>query len=376
MIAPFRTGITQSDKKLVSQRSKFLKKMEFDTRMNAAQISIKLAAMKFHILVPNLFWPDATFRIEALPHLETLLAKGERVMSPGCGLEEWLCKAFLVRKQEDWPVAPLTLEKGAEDLDYWLRADPVNLQVRRDHLTLLGPEALSVSDREAGLVIDALNRHFETDGLLFVAENPEAWLVRPPSPPHVSTTPLCDAIGRDIDPYLPKGVDAMRWNQIANEIQMLLHDHPVNEEREREGKFPVNSLWFWGGGMAPDVRQSPFSSISSDNLIARGLSKQTDTPFRPVPVNAKEWLSGLQGEGEHLVILEDLRFPSRYGDANEWDSRLRRIESEWFEPLHLAVQEGSTLTLTNCESGLSFGTGRLDLWKFWKRNRPVLDYLK
>lgn len=344
--------------------------------MKGAQISITLDGMKCHVLIPDLFWPDPAFRIEALPHLETLLSRGERTRSQGYGLEEWLARVFLVRPQQDWPVAPLTIEKGAEDLDYWLRADPVHLQVRRDHLTLLGADMLSISAFEAEAIVDSLNRHFGTDGFLFVRESPDVWLLRLPEPPHITTTPLSDVIGRDIDSFLPKGVDAMRWNHVMNEIQMMLHDHPVNEKREHEGRHPVNSVWLWGGGISPDVRQSPFSSIASHNLLARGLAKQTDTPFHAVPSDANAWLSNLEGEGEHLVILENLMLPFRYGDVDEWDSRLRQIESEWFGPLHLAVQDGLTLTITDSERGMHFETGKLDLWKFWKRERSVLDYLK
>lgn len=332
--------------------------------------------MKCHVLIPNLFWPDPVFRIEPLPHLETMLSRGERLISEGHCLEEWLCRAFLVRKQEDWPVAPLTLGSKAEDLDYWLRADPVHLQLRRDHLVLLGADMLAISETEAAAIIAALNRHFESDALLFASENPAAWLMRLPEPPHLSTSPLSDVLGRDVDPFLPKGVDAMRWNHVLNEIQMLLHNHPVNEKRELEGRLPINSVWFWGGGISPDVRRSPFASISSENQLARGLCRQTDTPFHPVPRDARSWLSTLDEEGEHLVILENLVLPSRYGDGNEWDARLKALETDWFAPLHEALREGLTLTLSDSEKGMHFELDRLDLWKFWRKNRPLLDYLK
>lgn len=344
--------------------------------MKGVQISAKLHPMRCHILIPNLFWPDPVFRIDPLPHLEMLLARGERTRTEGQSLEEWLCRAFLVRQQQDWPVAPLTLSSGAEDLDYWLRSDPAHMQVRRDHLVLLGADALSISTAEADALVAALNRHFEPDDFHFVIESPDIWLMRLPEPPRLATTPISRVIGRDINPYLPKGVDAMRWNHILNEIQMLLHAHPVNDAREQEGRLPVNSVWFWGGGIAPDIRQSPFASISSGNPLARGLARQTGTAHFPVPENAREWLSTLGSAGEHLVILENLTFPSRYGDGNEWDTRLRALETSWFGPLHQAVQQGMTLTLSDNESGLHFETNKHDLWKFWKRSRPVLDYAK
>ncbi|HQT25197.1 MAG TPA: hypothetical protein PLK99_01195 [Burkholderiales bacterium] len=327
--------------------------------------------MKCHILIPDLFWRDSGFRIDALPHLETLLAKGEKTKHGSSGLEEWIFRTFHVKPQHDWPVAPLTADK---DSGYWLRADPVNLQVRRDHLTLLGPDMLSISESESEAIIESFNRHFETDGLHFAKENPHAWLIRLPESPHLSTTPLFGVIGRDIAEHLPKGEDALKWNQVTNEIQMLLHDHPVNERREQDGKHPINSVWLWGGGIFPDNMQSPFSSITSTNPVSKGIAKETDTLFHPLPENAADWLSNLDKTGEHLLILENLRLPFRYRDGDEWDSGLRKLESNWFAPLHLAVQNGLDLSIVDCESGMRFETARLDLFKFWRRNRSVLDY--
>jgi len=43
----------------------------------------------------------------------------------------------------------------------------------------------------------------------------------------------------------PKGVEALHWHQLFNEIQMLLFSHPVNEAREVRGELPVNSVWLW-----------------------------------------------------------------------------------------------------------------------------------
>ena len=332
--------------------------------------------MRCHVLIPNLFWPDPDFRIEPMPYLETLLARGERTRGPGHSLEEWLCRTFKIRQQQDWPVAPLSLSSDTADLDYWLRADPVHLQLMRDEFRLVSGELLDISEAEASKLVGALNRHYEHDGLRFAMEAPSLWLVRLPAQPQLSTTPLPEVLGRDVSPNLPKGADAMRWNHIANEIQMLFHEHPVNEAREKLGQFPINSLWFWGGGIAPDVRQSPFASISANNAVARGLARQTGIAYSPLPENAGRWLSGLSGEGEHLVILDDLLLPAKYRDGNEWDARLHALEHSWFAPLHQAVQQGISLTLSDSESGLHFETGKLDLWKFWKRSRAVLDYSK
>ena len=46
------------------------------------------------------------------------------------------------------------------------------------------------------------------------------------------------------------GRDGARIRSLMNEIQMLLHEHPVNQRRERARLLPVNGWWLWGFGDA------------------------------------------------------------------------------------------------------------------------------
>src|SRR3990170_3774302 len=75
-----------------------------------------------------------------LPSLETLLARGTVVRQPALERDAWLCRAFGVTKQQDWPVAPLTLAADGVDPQhyYWLRADPVELRMERNRLVMAG----------------------------------------------------------------------------------------------------------------------------------------------------------------------------------------------------------------------------------------------
>ncbi|MEK7769407.1 MAG: phosphoglycerate mutase, partial [Pseudomonadota bacterium] len=86
--------------------------------------------MNLHLLVPSLFWPGDSlpeiYRNLPLPALETLLAKSLRTENESQGVETWLCRAFGVAKQQDWPVAPLTLQADSAgqmkaENHYWLR---------------------------------------------------------------------------------------------------------------------------------------------------------------------------------------------------------------------------------------------------------------
>ncbi|MEP6605711.1 MAG: phosphoglycerate mutase, partial [Nitrosospira sp.] len=97
------------------------------------------------MLIPTLFWPGTSlpeiYRDLALPSLENMLAKSLCTNDESTAIEAWLCRAFGVEQQHDWPVAPITLQmdgKGSLKAkeDYWIRADPVHLRIERDQVIL------------------------------------------------------------------------------------------------------------------------------------------------------------------------------------------------------------------------------------------------
>src|SRR5690606_27573459 len=53
-----------------------------------------------------------------------------------------------------------------------------------------------------------------------------------------------------------------------SEVQMLLYQHPLNDEREARGQATVNSFWLSGCGIPPAVRAWPDSTRLIDDLRA------------------------------------------------------------------------------------------------------------
>ena len=66
-------------------------------------------------------------------------------------------------------------------------------------------------------------------------------------------TPPHDLTGQSVEGHLPKGDGAAELIDLTNSAQMLLHRHPVNERRRREGQPAANSIWLWGHGRAPQM---------------------------------------------------------------------------------------------------------------------------
>jgi len=340
--------------------------------------------MHCHLLLPDLFWPDRDFReiYRGLdtPALEQLLAKGRRRHAQTASLEVWLSEQFSVERQQDWPVAPYCLlaDGGKPGEHHWLRADPVHLKLEGGRLVLADSGVFSVSQQEAESLSDSLNAHFSADGLTFYPLRPERWYLRAEPAPALETTPLPEAAGRSIDDLLPRGADAPSWRARLNEVQMLLHGHAVNQEREGAGKVPINSVWLWGGGKLSDAVSAPFDAVWSGDPFAAGLAQAARIAARNLPDGAADFLRASANEGVSLIVLDGLRSAAQYGDAHGWREGLARLERDWFAPLLQALRQERvgmlSLHAPGPEGVLSAEVTRGDLRRFWRRVRPLADF--
>jgi hypothetical protein len=215
---------------------------------------------KIHIVIPDLFLPQqlATYACAdlSLPALEKMLARAQRSVLQTDTLEEWLCEQFGL---ESMAIAPLTLQADGMSAgdSYWLRADPVGINMQRDQMILQADIALTAE--EAAQLCASLNAHFAVDGLRFVAPHPQRWYLQLDHVPGMQTHALAQVVGADIHAYLPYGAQALRWHSVLNEIQMLFYEHAVNQAREKRGEPVVNGVWLWGGGQFSGNLKQPFS---------------------------------------------------------------------------------------------------------------------
>jgi hypothetical protein len=326
------------------------------------------------LFIPALFWPHSGLEhgVPIAPNLQRLLARADAEEGHCDDEQAWLCEQFGVARQADWPIAPISLfgtgmETGP---DYWLSADPVHLQVNRDQLTLLAPEGLSITDAEAVALCATLNRHFATQ-FTFVAPQPHRWYLKTQEPPRVRTSSLSQAAGREVDLLLPNGEDQLAWHRIFNEIQMVLHEHPVNEQREIRGALPINSLWFSGGGILPRAR-SLFQAVIGDSALARGLAKLANIPFTPAATGA-----AAIGTHDVLVELQSAATASMCLDSAAWQRALECLDPIWFAPLSAMLAKGELrqVIIATVAGGRSYRwrVSRTNLWRFWRVTASLAD---
>lgn len=344
--------------------------------------------MQCTLLIPDLWWPydsAAAPHDPAVPNLQMLLARSRRSSFPAVGIEAWLCQAFEVEKQRDWPAAVLTLaiDGGDPGGDYWLRADPIHLEAYRDHLLASGPGPLAPTIDEAAALIATLNRHFAPEGLQFLAPHPQRWYLRLERDPEIETCAPGDVAG-GASPWLPTGPQAPRWNRTCTEIQMLLHDHPVNRAREVRGEPAINGVWLWGGGRRTAVAGRHFAGLWSEDALAQALAASADIPARPLPPDGESWMEAMSaapgGRGCHLLTFMQIGHAARSGDPEAWQDSLAAFDRLWMAPLIAALKRrrlgGIALVVPGRRSCERFELAFRDLFRFWVPPQPLAAYAR
>lgn len=306
---------------------------------------------------------------ERHPAFETLLARGRRSSEPWCGSEQWLLEGFGVEHAGECgtaalPSAPYALagDGGNPGDDFWVHADPVHLAAGMSQVAVAGGDALAVMREEAEALSEAINTHFG-DALRVYPLRPGRWYARIATPPPGGAAPLAAVLGRNV--RLPEAGDpAVGWHALMNEMQMLLFEHPVNLAREQRGAPAINGVWLWGGGRAAAVSAAPLTALYADMPLALGLAGAAGLRSGALPGNAQTLLDHAQG-GVTLVIHEHA------------DTRI--LERDWMAPLAAALSAGAigmaTLHLVAGGDIISVENSRSDLRRFWRRRRPLSDWL-
>lgn len=303
--------------------------------------------------------------------LARLLSKA-KVRQLNLPLEAVICIQHELAAKPDYPIAAIAANADGLLVDdaYWLRADPVHLLLQRDSFSLSEPVPLQVENEHAELIIASLNQHFSQDGMTFCIGNSGAWYLRLQQMPEIQTTLPSIAMDRNIYQFMPQGAAASVWVSYLNEIQMLLHEHPVNMQRESKHQAAINSVWLSGGGFMPQPLR-PENGVElfvANSPVYHGLAKWSGLSIQPTEHPLSKNLRHLDSDvdsdlharlelpGQHLS--DDVSF------GILWDAlKAKRITQ-------------LTLNLGCYEKTLVAIIKPIDTYKFWRKSKPIGTYLK
>jgi len=316
----------------------------------------------------------------SVPALETLLARGTTRRIGNASIESWLAGAFGLQQAGEPALAPYAVRgEGIDPGQHgWLCADPVHLYFSSEKVMLADSSRFSISENDAGQMVQALNAHFSDKSVTFLAPAPDRWYARTSRTPRIVTIPTSEVAGHEVATRLPTGEEQTYWRSILNEAQMVLHGHPCNEQREQRGEVSINSIWLWGAGnIALPSSRSPYDCIWSDHPLAKGLGLLGDATTRSLPASGRAVLdASAPADAKHLVVWS-LTPHLTSGDASAGGEALAGLEQFWIAPLLSGVREGSVNGLAvhavGAGNGWTLEFDRKDRLRWWRRRNRFFD---
>jgi len=370
-------------------------------------------ANRLHLLLPFAL-PAAADASTALyniqsPALDKLLARAtlvERVIGEDFQRtlphERWVARRFGTVASgagaaDEAPLAPYMLraDGGEPGTSTWACVQPVHVRIAHDHLVLIDPASLALTDAEASTLLDVARPLIEELGVRIEAPKPTRWYLASDAFGTLAGASPLRASGRNIEIWLPHeahtGERSRAWMKLQNEVQMAWFEHPVNEAREARGLPSVNSIWFHAQGAAQPVT-SPFARVLSDAAATRGLALTAGVETGAPPASfaalaaAANGATDATGAGRDagsrahgsngaaattLVELDPFSAPYIEQDWGRWNEAFAALETEWFAPALAALQAGQLgelgLTLCGDTGSVTLTVTRGDLRKFWRR---------
>lgn len=140
---------------------------------------------------------------------------------------------------------------------------PCHWQLGLDHVNLLDPAALALTEAESRALLASVQPLLAEDGLQLRYLLPDAWLAQGELLRGLTTWSMQRALEqpltRDQLALAPSAAQSAHLRRLQTELQMLLYHHPVNEAREAARRWPVNAVWITGAGqldapLPPDPR--------------------------------------------------------------------------------------------------------------------------
>ena len=296
-----------------------------------------------------------------------------RIAGRGRCVRQWISERADAARLQSWqrgllsvldltehahPSAPLAavgldLDTAAQQ---WLQVDLVHLAAGLNEVTLVplrGANAVTLD--EAAALASVLRPHLAESGLT-LHDVANEWLIDSLDAWDVATVTAEFARTHDWSEALPQGTDAGKLRRLMTELQMLLHEHPVNQRRAARGMPTANAVWCWGNGRVTPKVETQIAECAGRNAYLRGICRVHGWRHSN-DVTAAMLMS--QCEQSPLVVgVVETRSPDE-------------LESQWLAPLVDGLKRRRFASLRLILDEWDVAIDRWQLRAFWRSDRPI-----
>ena len=242
------------------------------------------------------------------------------------------------------PLEAASIGVDLKDTDVALRCNLVTLSDEADYAdkTMVDYCAGDISTPEAAEIIKTVQEKLGSDVFTFYpgVSYRHCLVVANGTTDLGEMTPPHDISGRVVGEYLSKSENAKPLVDLMKKSVEILKDHPVNIARIAKGERPVSSIWLWGEGKKPILRDFKEKNGVSAGVISavdllkgigvcanmaipdvEGATGYLDTNFKGKADAAIE----LFENGTELVYVH-VEAPDECGHRGEAENKVKAIE--------------------------------------------------
>ncbi|MBI4692887.1 MAG: hypothetical protein HY749_02600 [Gammaproteobacteria bacterium] len=293
----------------------------------------------------------------AFPKLGALLAKADvRRETQPLEARVFACFGFASGGFPPAAAATARIDLGRAN-DALVRLDPVHVRADPTRLLLFDAAHFDLDAAEADGLVALLARELPALGLVRGAD-PKRWYARAEAIAGCYGLSPREMAGRALARDLPATGDQRAMQRLLTEVQMVLHETPINQAREQRGQPPINGLWPWGGGALAAAPGVPSSAFGDDVLIA-GLAQAAGITWSPVLEPDAAIAAVKRGDA---IVISGAPFGAARGVPVHAD-----LENVWCARLASALKRGAIDGLVIAGEAETFTLTRRALLRFWKK---------
>jgi hypothetical protein len=274
-------------------------------------------------------------------------------------------------------------DAGVERPGAWI-ATPLHLQAGLTTVHLPPDGILRLEPGEAQRLAAGFGAVFGADGLQLSVVPGDTLLLSGLVAPGVRATEPASLLGCALDDALPSGPGSAPLRALMTEIEMWLHEHPVNQARARRGEPPVTSLWLWGGGGAATAGEPvsgshgtasatpDWTAIRTDDAWVSAACRMAGLSVAPAPAALEPDQLARQGARDCVVLSAGCRQGLAGGDPA---GLLQHIDRSFIGPACEALRGGSLQQLTLVSSDRVTRVTHADRLRLWRPRRDWFQAL-
>jgi hypothetical protein len=185
--------------------------------------------------------------------------------------------------------------------------------------------------------------------------------------------PMLEADGGDPAEYLggkltreqPGGARAGQLRRLGVEIEMWLHEHPLNRRRQAAGELPVSGLWLWGSRPLAS-RRDERCTVDGAAPLLQGRDTFAEALWRLLGAAAAELPEKFATSPACAARV--VLYPAGTAD-------FERFESDWLAPALQALRSRALGSIELLAGRHVFRLRRLALARFWRTRAPWQEAL-